>query len=110
MVFLNTPGDIIPGDSLIMESQELFIDEAAFTGETYPVEKNAGILEADIPISKRTNSLFMGAHVISGKAKALVVKTGKQTEFGKISSPRCRAKIVSGDWILNGGYAGLAIC
>src|SRR3984885_8031377 len=85
MIFLSA-GDIIPGDSLILESQELFIDEAAFTGETYPVEKNAGVLEADIPISKRTNSLFMGAHVISGKAKALVVKTGKQTEFGKISS------------------------
>jgi Mg2+-importing ATPase len=85
IVFL-TAGDIIPGDSLILESQELFIDEAAFTGETYPVEKSAGVLEADIPISKRTNSLFMGAHVISGKAKALVVKTGKQTEFGKISA------------------------
>ena len=85
MVFLSA-GDIIPGDSLILESEELFIDEAAFTGETYPVEKNAGILEADIPISKRTNSVFMGAHVISGKAKALVVKTGKQTEFGKIST------------------------
>ncbi|WP_295676821.1 magnesium-translocating P-type ATPase [uncultured Mucilaginibacter sp.] len=85
IVILNA-GDIIPGDSLILESQELFIDEAAFTGETYPVEKSAGVLEANIPISKRTNSLFMGAHVISGKAKALVVKTGKQTEFGKIST------------------------
>lgn len=78
-------GNTIPGDSLILDSQELFIDEAAFTGETYPVEKNAGILAATISISKRTNSLFMGSHVISGKAKALVVKTGMQTEFGKIS-------------------------
>jgi P-type Mg2+ transporter len=85
IVFL-TAGDIIPGDSLILESQELFIDEAAFTGETYPAEKNAGVLDADLPISKRTNSLFMGSHVISGKAKALVVKTGKATEFGKISA------------------------
>jgi Mg2+-importing ATPase len=78
-------GDIIPGDSLILDSQELFIDEAAFTGETYPVEKSIGTLAAEIPISKRTNSLFMGSHVISGKARALVVKTGMQTEFGKIS-------------------------
>jgi Mg2+-importing ATPase len=85
IVFL-TAGDVIPGDSLIIESQELFIDEAAFTGETYPAEKSAGVLPADIPISKRTNSVFMGAHVISGKAKVLVVKTGKQTEFGKISA------------------------
>lgn len=85
IVYLSA-GDIIPGDGLILESQELFVDEAAFTGETYPVEKNNAVLAADIPISKRTNSLFMGAHVISGKATALVVKTGKDTEFGKISA------------------------
>lgn len=81
-----TAGDIIPGDSLIIESQEIFVDEAAFTGETYPVEKNGCILPADIQLSKRSNSLFMGSHVISGKATALVMKTGRQTEFGKISS------------------------
>lgn len=79
-------GDIIPGDSLLIESQELFVDEAAFTGETYPVEKYCGELPVDTPLSKRTNALFMGAHVISGKATALVIKTGAQTEFGKISA------------------------
>jgi Mg2+-importing ATPase len=78
-------GDIIPGDSLILESQELFIDEAAFTGETYPVEKIPGVLPVDTPLAKRSNTLFMGAHVTSGKAKALVIKTGKNTEFGQIS-------------------------
>jgi Mg2+-importing ATPase len=79
-------GDVIPGDSLILGSQELFVDEAAFTGETYPVEKNAGVLPADTPLAKRTNALFMGSHVISGKASVLVMKTGLQTEFGKISA------------------------
>lgn len=81
-----TAGDIIPGDSLIVESQEIFVDEAAFTGETYPVEKNGCILPSGIQLGKRTNSLFMGSHVISGKATALVIKTGGETEFGKISS------------------------
>ncbi|HVV56159.1 MAG TPA: HAD-IC family P-type ATPase, partial [Mucilaginibacter sp.] len=79
-------GDIIPGDSLLIESQEMFVDEAAFTGETYPVEKQPGSVPAETPLSKRSNTLFMGSHVISGKAKALVVKTAGQTEFGKISS------------------------
>ncbi len=79
-------GDIIPGDSLILESQELFIDEAAFTGETYPVEKHSCELPADTPLAKRKNALFMGSHIISGKATALVIKTGKHTEFGKIST------------------------
>jgi len=78
-------GDIIPGDSLILESKELFVDEAAFTGETYPVEKNGGVLPAATALSKRSNTLFMGAHVISGKAKVLVMTTARQTEFGKIS-------------------------
>lgn len=85
IVFLNA-GDLIPGDSLLLESEELYIDEAAFTGETYPVEKVCGVLPNDTPLAKRTNALFMGSHVISGKASALIVMTGKDTEFGKISS------------------------
>src|SRR5450432_528944 len=84
-IIVLSAGDVIPGDSLILDSKELFIDEAAFTGESYPVEKNSGIVPADAPISKRSNSLFMGSHVISGKARALVIRTGKLTEFGKIS-------------------------
>ena len=84
-------GDVIPADSLLLESKELFIDEAAFTGETFPVEKSVGIVATDALLAKRTNALFMGSHVISGTAKALVVTTGKQTEFGKISD-RLRLK------------------
>jgi len=80
-------GDIIPGDCLIIDSKELFVDEAAFTGETFPVEKSSGDpLPANTVLSKRSNTLFMGSSVISGKATALVMATGKQTEFGKIST------------------------
>ena len=84
-IILLSAGDVIPGDSLLLESKELFIDEAAFTGETFPVEKNVGIVPSNSPLAKRSNSIFMGSHVISGKATALVIKTGKKTEFGKIS-------------------------
>ncbi|MEA5082188.1 MAG: magnesium-translocating P-type ATPase [Dysgonamonadaceae bacterium] len=79
-------GDIVPGDAIIVESKELYMDEAAFTGETFPVEKNVGVLPDDTPLAKRTNMVFMGSHVISGRAVVLVTGTGKQTEFGKISS------------------------
>jgi Mg2+-importing ATPase len=78
-------GDMVPGDCLLLDSKELFIDEAAFTGETFPVEKNTGTLPAETPLSKRSNTLFMGSHVVSGKAHALIIRTGKLTEFGKIS-------------------------
>lgn len=84
-IILLNAGDIIPADCLIMESKDLFVDEATLTGETYPVEKLAGSLPADIPISQRTNSLFMGTHVVSGTARAVAVHTGKETEFGEIS-------------------------
>lgn len=84
-------GDIVPGDCLLLDSNELFIDEAAFTGETFPVEKNTGILPADTILAKRRNTLFMGSNVISGRAQALVIRTGKYTEFGKISD-RLRIK------------------
>jgi Mg2+-importing ATPase len=85
MVVLNA-GDIVPGDCLIDESKDLFVDEATLTGETYPVEKSAGVLAADTPLGQRTNAVWMGTHVVSGSANALVVSTGKQTEFGKVSA------------------------
>jgi Mg2+-importing ATPase len=90
-IIILSAGDVIPADSLLLESKELFIDEAAFTGETFPVEKNVGMVDAVAALAKRSNSLFMGSHVVSGKARALVIATGKQTEFGKISD-RLRLK------------------
>lgn len=84
IVILNA-GDVIPGDCLVIESKDLFVDEATLTGETYPSEKSTGTLAADTPLGQRTNSLWMGTHVVSGNAKALVINTGRQTEFGKVS-------------------------
>ena len=84
IVVLNA-GDLVPGDCLVDESKDLFVDEATLTGETYPAEKSVGVLAAETPLAKRTNALWMGTHVVSGSAKALVVTTGKQTEFGKVS-------------------------
>jgi Mg2+-importing ATPase len=84
IIFLNA-GDIVPGDCLLLESKDLFVDEAMLTGETFPVEKAVSSLAADTALAKRNNSVWMGTHVVSGSAKALVVLTGKNTEFGKVS-------------------------
>ena len=78
-------GDIIPGDCIIIHSKDLFVNEASLTGETFPVEKNAGVAETGAPISKRLNSLFMGTHVVSGTATAVIVQTGVHTEFGNVA-------------------------
>jgi P-type Mg2+ transporter len=84
IVLLNA-GDVIPGDCLLLESDNLFIDEAILTGESYPAEKLPGVLPVDTALGQRTNALWMGTHVQSGVATAVVVATGQATEFGKLS-------------------------
>ncbi len=79
-------GDVIPGDCLVLESTSLLVDEAALTGETYPVEKKSGQIAASAPVSDRTNALFLGTHIVSGSGRALVVATGLQTQFGRVSA------------------------
>ena len=84
-IVLLSAGGSIPGDCLILESQTLSVDEATLTGETYPVAKEPGVLPGETGLGQRTNSLFMGTHIVSGNATAVVVNTGKATEFGKVS-------------------------
>jgi Mg2+-importing ATPase len=84
IVILNA-GDIVPGDCLLLESKDVFVDEAMLTGETFPVEKNVSVLPADTALAQRTNAVWMGTHIVSGTAKALVTLTGINTEFGKVS-------------------------
>jgi Mg2+-importing ATPase len=84
IVILNA-GDVIPGDCSILESKDMFVDESTLTGETFPVEKSVNVLPADTPLGTRTNALWMGTHVVSGTANAIVIYTGKNTEFGKVS-------------------------
>jgi Mg2+-importing ATPase len=84
-IVLLSAGDVIPGDCFLIESKDLFVDEASLTGESLYSEKEVGSVNDSEPLSKKTNVLFMGTHVVSGTAKAIVVLTGNETEFGKIS-------------------------
>lgn len=81
-----TAGDSIPADSFIIESKDLFVNEATLTGESYPVEKFAKILPKETPLRDRSNSVFMGTFVVSGKGKVLAIRTGANSEFGEISN------------------------
>jgi Mg2+-importing ATPase len=78
-------GDMIPADCLVIDSSYLYVDESALTGESFPVEKKTGELPEGTALAERINTLFMGTHVVSGEAYAVVVHTGRETEFGKIS-------------------------
>jgi Mg2+-importing ATPase len=70
---------------LLLASDNLFVDEAILTGESCPVENLSSVLPAEVAMSQRTNPLWMGFHVQSGDATALVVAIGQGTEFGKLS-------------------------
>jgi len=83
VLWLNA-GDIVPADSLLMECNELMINEASLTGESFPVNKTVGAIPADTELSKRSNCLWEGTNVISGTATALVIQTGRDTVFGGI--------------------------
>ncbi|MGZ5001024.1 MAG: magnesium-translocating P-type ATPase [Methylomonas sp.] len=79
-------GDIIPADCRLLTSDNLFVDEAILTGESYPAEKSVGEVAANTVLSQRHNCLWMGSHVESGSATALVVATGVRSEFGQLSA------------------------
>jgi len=84
-IVMLSAGNKIPADCTIINSKDLFVNEAVLTGETFPVEKNADLPIEELLSVKKTNLLFMGTNVISGNAKVVVSKTGPHTEFGEIS-------------------------
>lgn len=78
-------GDLVPGDSIVLASNGLQLDESALTGETFPVEKEPGTSDANAALNARPNMVFMGTHVASGSGTVLVVGTGTSTEIGSVS-------------------------
>ena len=78
-------GDLIPGDCRLLTAQDLFLNEAVLTGESFPAEKSCGVLPELTPLGQRVNAVFLGTSVISGFATATVAGIGPETEFGKIS-------------------------
>ncbi len=77
-------GDVIAGDARVLDADSLLVDESALTGESFPVEKRPGVLDAGTVLAKRSNSLWSGTHIVSGSGRALVVCVGGDTEFGRI--------------------------
>ncbi len=85
-VVVLSAGNLIPADGLVIATEDFLVAQSAMTGESFPVEKRPGVVNADAPIAGRTNAVFLGASVQSGTARLLVVHTGQQTEFGAIAA------------------------
>ena len=80
-------GDMVPADVRILSAKDLFLDQAALTGETLSVEKKSAPASAEIqnPLDL-PNLCFLGSNVESGTATAVVIATGDQTYFGSLAA------------------------
>ncbi len=79
-------GDLIPADLRLIAVNDLFINESALTGESFPIRKtNHSISGKNITISEMGNMAFSGSSVVTGTGTGVVVKIGKATEIGKIA-------------------------
>ncbi|HCJ66992.1 MAG TPA: ATPase, partial [Elusimicrobia bacterium] len=79
-------GDHIPADGRLVQVAYFQTQEASLTGESVPIEKYSEELNfEEIPLAERKNMVYLGTQAVSGKAKAIVVNTGMNTELGKIA-------------------------
>ncbi len=80
-------GDMVPADVRVLSAKDLFLNQAALTGEALPVEKKADAAPADVhnPL-ELANICFLGTNVESGAATAVVISTGGQTYLGSLAA------------------------
>ena len=94
-----TAGDLVPADALLFEAKDLHVQQAALTGESLPVEKEAAPVESlrDIKLGEvmldqemARHVVFLGTSIVSGTGMALVIATGARTAFGNIATQLAR--------------------
>ncbi|NQV12947.1 MAG: HAD-IC family P-type ATPase [Parcubacteria group bacterium] len=86
-IILIDAGDKIPADARLLETASVQVNEAALTGESVPVNKEADqVLPAKISLGDRKNMVYLGTVAVAGQARAVVVGTGLQTEIGQIAA------------------------
>lgn len=78
------PGDIFPGDCILIESKDLFVSQSSLTGEFLPVEKSTNVNEPD-SVFDLANICYMSTSVVSGRGRAVVISTAKDTYISTIN-------------------------
>ena len=91
-IVLLEAGDSVPADCRIVEAVSLKVEESALTGESVPVDKFSHTIDKVVALGDRKNMLYTGSSVAYGRASAVVVATGTDTEMGKIANILATAK------------------
>lgn len=89
-------GRIIPADGRMIWGRDCFINQSSLTGESFPAEKNEGVIENGAGLDSLRNMLFMGSSMISGNCRMVITQTGKATELGKIAGTLSRRAPING--------------
>jgi Ca2+-transporting ATPase len=85
-IILLEAGDVVPADGRILSSATLELQEAALTGESAPIPKDAtSVLDPETVLGDRINLLFQNTQVTRGTATAVVTETGEHTQMGQIA-------------------------
>lgn len=85
-IVILTSGDRVPADLRLISVKDLYVDEAALTGESIAVEKSVKAADVNAPLGDRFGMAYAGTMVVHGKATGVVVTTGSATEHGKINT------------------------
>ena len=85
-ILLLDAGDLVAADARLVNASALRTNEAPLTGESQPVEKQAGVCPSETPLAERHNMVFLGTNIAGGSGCALIVATGMDTEVGHIAT------------------------
>ncbi len=88
-------GDKVPADARLIEVRSFRVDESQLTGESLPIEKSIEPLGDEQETYEQVNMVFQGSFVVGGMARAIVVATGNQTEFGRLAALSSESRSVS---------------
>jgi len=85
-VLLLEGGDAVPADARLLEAAGLETNESTLTGESTAVSKAPGVVDPDTPLAERSNMVYMNTTAVRGGGRAVVVRTGMDTEVGAVAT------------------------
>ena len=85
-IIVLTEGEKVPADARLINGARIRADEALLTGESEPISKTTDALGGKKQIYEQSNLLFQGSFIVSGEATAVVIRTGNDTEFGRLAA------------------------